>query len=66
MSQDTVSATLAPLAKPSTPLTVVATSTSITSPRRGSLVTVRVSWARDPRATTLVTGPMQLTSCVIG
>ena len=36
-----MSDTFAPLAKDRTPLTVVGTSTSITWPRRGSLVTVR-------------------------
>ena len=56
----------APLANASTPLTVVGTSTSITSPRRGSLVTVRLDCALDAWAVTLATGPRQLTSWVIG
>jgi predicted dehydrogenase len=45
MSQDAVKATLAPLAKARTPLTVVETSTSITWPWSGSLVTGAVCFA---------------------
>ena len=66
MSQEAVKATLAPLAKASTPLTVVETSTSITWPFSGSLVTVRVGLPREASALTLATGPSTLRSWVIG
>ena len=49
---DAVSDTFAPMAKDSTPLTVVGTSTSITWPRRGSLVTVQVELAVEAWAVT--------------
>jgi hypothetical protein len=55
---------LAPLAKSSTPFTVVGTSTWITSPRRGALVTVRVELPIEACAPTRATGPSRLISCV--
>ena len=63
-SHDAVSDTFAPLAKDSTPLTVVGTSTSITWPRRGALVTVRVGLAVEAWAVTRMIGPRRLTSWV--
>ena len=57
MSQLTVSATLAPLAKASAPLIAVGTSTSMTSPRLGSLVTVRVAKAREALAKAVALDP---------
>ena len=56
--------TFAPLAKPSTPFTVVGTSTVIVWPASGSLVIVRVLNAMEVSAATRDTGPSRLTSCV--